>query len=406
MTLPASHYLEGIRVLDLTSFLAGPYGSQILADAGAEVIKVEAPAGDSSRSMPPYFVGGQSVYFHTVNRNKRSVVLDLKRSEAVEAFFRLVEGSDVVIENFRPGVMDRLGIGLASLREQYPQLITCSISGFGGDGPHRDVPAYDAVIQAWTGGMSLTGHPGAPPARMGIPVGDLAAGMFGAMGILGALVRRGRTGQGDHVDVAMYDAQIALLGYQVSYYLHSGEVPGPQGAGHLSIPTYRTFLCADDAYVMVTANTERMWQGMCVALDVPDLVDDPRFVDNAARLTHQEELWPLLEASFRMVPSGEVVDRLRASSVPVAPVNDIARALADVQVAARAMVVDLARVDGEHVKVPGNPIKASGMRSEDAFRFPSMLGEDTRTMLRDVGGLSDAEVDALLVSGAAGESRG
>lgn len=405
MNLSSGEFLEGIRVLDLTSFLAGPYGTQVLADAGADVIKIESPSGDSSRAIPPHFVGGESVYFHTVNRNKRSVVLDLKQSEAVQAFRRLAAGSDVIVENFRPGVMERLGIGLAALRAENPALVTCSISGFGADSPHRDVPAYDAVIQAWSGGMSLTGHPGAPPARMGIPIGDLAAGMFGALGILGALVRRGKTGVGDHVDVAMYDAQIALLGYQVAYYLHSGEVPGPQGAGHLSIPTYRTFLCSDNVYVMVTANTERMWQGLCAAVDAPELVDDPRFVDNAARLEWKAELWPLLEAAFLRIPSKEIIRRLRSSSVPVAPVNDIGSALKDVQVAARRMVVDLVGSGDHHVQVPGNPIKAEGMRDEALFTFPSELGADTRAVLHEVGGLSEAEVIELLESGAAIERR-
>lgn len=395
-------FLHGVRVLDMTTFLSGPFGTQIFSDMGAEVIKVEARAGDSSRHIPPHFVSGASAYFHAINRNKKSVQIDLKNDEGVEVFLSLVEKSDIVIHNFRPGVMDRLGLTQARLEERREGLITCSISGFGEYGPRRDIPAYDAMIQAWAGGMSLTGHPGMPPARMGLPIGDLAAGLYAAIGCVAALSSKRQNGKGAHIDVSMYDCQLALLVYQAAYFMISNEVPGPQGSGHLSIPTYRSFLCGDDAYVMVTANTERMWQAMCDVLALENLKSDPRFATNALRLENARRLWGILEPAFSARPSGELVEALLAAGVPAARVNNIAEALADEQAVARNMVVTLATHDDSAIKVVGNPIKSEGMRPDEDFAAAAPLGADTCSILQSLAGLSSDELNRLQSAGIVG----
>lgn len=395
-------FLEGVRVLDLTTFLSGPFGTQLLSDLGAEVIKVEARAGDSSRHIPPHFVSGASAYFHAVNRNKKSVQIDLKAEQGIETFLKLVASSDMLIHNFRPGVMDRLGLTVERLEETNPKLVSCSISGFGETGPRKNIPAYDAMIQAWAGGMSLTGHPGAPPSRMGIPIGDLAAGMYAALGCVAALAASRQSGVGAHVDVAMFDSQLALLVYQAVYYSISKEVPGPQGAGHLSIPTYRSFLCGDGAHVMVTANTEGMWRALCQVLHLEEVIDDERFATNAVRLQNSRELWAILEPAFGQRTSGEIVEELLAAGVPAARVNSVADALSDEQTRARNMMVRLPTHDGEAVEVPGNPIKSAGARPDDEFRAAAPLGADTSRVLQQLAGLSETEVSALQEAGVVG----
>src|SRR5919199_2856615 len=277
--------LAGIRVLDLTQVISGPYATQILGDLGADVIKVEPPQGDLARTMPPHFVGPDSVYYVAVNRNKRSLAVDLKRPEGLDLVRRLALASDVVVENFRPGVLDRLGLPLDALRAAHPGLIWCSVSGFGQDGPYRDKPAYDMIVQALSGGMSLTGEPGGPAVRSGLPIGDIAAGLYAVVAILAALRRRDRTGRGDVIDIAMLDCQAAMLTYQAAYYLHSGRVPGRQGSGHDSIPTYRSFATRNGVEIVVTAISERMWRNLARALGLEALVEDPRFRTNRDRYT-------------------------------------------------------------------------------------------------------------------------
>ena len=395
-------FLDGVRVLDLTTFLSGPFGTQLLSDLGAEVIKVEAAAGDSSRHIPPHFVSGASAYFHAVNRNKSSIQLDLKSKKGIEVFLSLVQKSDIVIHNFRPGVMDRLGLTVQRLQEVNPRIVSCSISGFGEYGPRKNIPAYDAMIQAWAGGMSLTGHPDSPPSRMGLPIGDLAAGMYAALGSVAAHLSSRATGRGSHIDVAMFDSQLALLVYQAVYYMISHEIPGPQGAGHLSIPTYRSFLCGDDAYVMVTANTEGMWKAMCATLGLDELVEDERFLSNASRLENAKELWALLEPAFASRVSVELAEELLAAGVPAARVNSVADALEDEQTRARNMIVSLPTHDGGSVDVPGNPIKSAGARPDAEFVAANPLGTDTATLLQQLIGLTPEEIAELQDSGAVG----
>ncbi|MGF6504955.1 CaiB/BaiF CoA transferase family protein [Paraburkholderia sp. 32] len=381
--------LSGVRVLDLTQFLSGPFGTQILGDLGAEIVKIEPPGGELARGVPPHFVEGDSAYYLAVNRNKKSVVIDLKTEKGTELVRELAAHFDVLVENNRPGVMERLGLGEAELRARNPRLVYCSISGFGQTGPDSDLPAYDMIVQAMSGGMSLTGEPGRASVRAGIPIGDLAAGMYGVMGILAALVERQTSGEGRFVDVSMLDAQIAMLCYQGAYYLLSGDVPEPQGRGHDSIPTYRAFECGDGVSLVVTANTERMWADLCKAVGLPHLVHDPRFKDSATRLVNKVPLWEILEARFRDEPAQSWLESLNSASIPAALVKTVDKALNASQVAHRDMVVELRSRAGSHVRVPGNPIKFDDPGHADAS-YPPHLGEHTNVVLGEYIGL-DAE---------------
>lgn len=390
--------LAGVRVLDFTQFLSGPYGVQMLGDLGAEIIKVESPAGDLSRTVPPHFIRGDSAYFHTINRNKKSIVVDLKNENAPELVRSLMDQCDIVMENFRPGVLSRLGIDREVEMERRPELIWASISGFGQTGPLRDLTAYDMIVQALSGTMSLTGERGGAPVRTGLPIGDLAAGLHAVVGVLAALNRRTHEGVGDYVDISMLDCLVSMVDYQATYYLESGEVPGAQGSGHDSIPTYRMFEAGDGRSIVTTANTERMWQAMARVLGHPELIDDPRFVLNPDRLRNKEALWEIIEPAFLTRPADEWVELFNEASIPVGTVNDLAAALNQPQVAARNMVVSLSGDDGSTVRTVGNPIKLASL-PEDQNSFPPALGQDGPTILHTLLGLDETQVDALLQNG-------
>jgi crotonobetainyl-CoA:carnitine CoA-transferase CaiB-like acyl-CoA transferase len=400
---PAPGALAGLRVLDMTQFLSGPYCTQVLADLGAEVIKLEAPEGDLARHIPPHFVAGDSVYFHAVNRNKRSVVLNLKDPQGVALARRLIAGVDVVIENYRPGVLDRLGLSASAIRAEDPRLIWCSISGFGQDGPYRDKPAYDMIVQALSGGMSLTGEPGRTAVRAGIPLGDIAAGLYAGIAVLAALNRRHATGRGEMIDVSMLDCQAAMLVYQMAYHLHAGVVPGPQGAAHESIATYRSFLAGDGVQVVVCANTERMWKGLCSALGLPHLTGDPRFLTNRERFANRDALAPLLEAAFLSAPAADWVARLEAEQVPVAVVQTLDRVAGDPQIRHRGMVAALGEGDRQ-VRVMGNPLQMQET-GRGGTAFPPALGQDTAAVLADLAGLDGDEIARLQAAGVIAASR-
>jgi len=386
--------LSGVRVLDMTQFLSGPFGTQILADLGAEVIKLEAPQGDLARHIPPYFVGNDSIYYLSINRGKRSIVVDMKSAAGIALVHDLVLASDIVIENFRPGVLDRLGLSAAQLRESKPGLIWCSISGFGQTGPYRDKPAYDMIVQALSGGMSLTGETGGRPVRAGIPLGDLAAGMYAAIAVLAALHRRNDTGRGEYIDIGMLDCQAAMLCYQGAYFLHSGNVPGRQGRGHDSIATYRTFTASDGVDVVVTANTDRMWVGLCAALGRPDLSEDARFLSGQLRYDNREQLWPLLDQAFLKHTADEWVPVLEREGIPVGVVNSLDRVMADPQIKARDMVIGLAAEDGREVRVMGNPIRLQEANASTPH-YPPALGENSHAILTDVLGLDTSKIASL-----------
>jgi CoA:oxalate CoA-transferase len=388
--------LHGIRVLDLTTFLSGPFATQILADLGADVIKVESVEGDSSRAIPPHHVAGQSVYYLSTNRGKRSIVLDLKTSRGPALAQRLVLQSDVVFENFRPGVAARLGLDRETLRKRKESLIWTSITGFGPAGEWSDRPAYDMIVQALSGVMSLTGHEGAPAARLGIPAGDTVAGLFGVIGTLAAIHERRRTGLGAIVDVSMLDSMLSMLSYQAAYASHTGVAPKPQGAAHDSIATYRSFTGSDGREFVVTANTERMWRAMCEQLSVPHLVDDPRFETARSRQENRAELGAILDAAFLTAPSTEWVDRLVAAQVPAAPIKNVSEALADAHSQNRGMLIPLNDGDtGEGFVGMATPLEFDGARLTSE-RYPPRLGDSSVEVLRGVLDLSSAEIDDLL----------
>jgi CoA:oxalate CoA-transferase len=303
-----------------------------------------------------------------------------------------------VLENFRPGVAARLGLAYETLKVANPKIVVCAISGFGQTGPYRDRPAYDIIVQAMSGGMSMTGELGGKPVRAGIPLGDLSAGLYAVIGALAAVERVRHEGVGAYIDVSMLDCQIAMLVYQAAYHLIAGEIPGPQGREHVSFPTYRAFRCADGIEIVVAANTERMWSDLCAALGCVELPADPRFRLNEDRLRHRAALTPLLKAAAAKVQSDELLAKLAAAQVPAGPINTLDRALADPQVRHRDMVVELTDRDGDSVRVAGTPLKFEG-RSSLEHVYPHRLGADTADILRELLDLSEDEVARLAKQG-------
>lgn len=385
--------LAGYKVIDLTTFLSGPYCTQVLADLGADVVKIEPPQGDSSRHIPPHFVGDDSAYYLAINRNKRSISVDLKSPEGLALVRSLIAKADVVVDNYRPGVLARLDLDPAALTKADPALIWASISGFGQTGPWRDRPAYDMIVQAEAGVMSLTGEPGQPSVRLGIPAGDTVAGLYATIAINAALAERERTGLGRVIDVSMLDCQLAMLSYQSAYALIGGVTPQPQGARHDSIPTYRAFVAGDGRQIAVTANTTRMWVDLCAALELPELPDDPRFANGALRLENREALWALLEPAFLARDAAEWITRLEDADVPVALIKTVPEALNDARASGRGMITAMTGPDGQTVEVVGNPIKIADA-PQSADRYPPALGCDVEEVLQDWLGQSPAKAVA------------
>jgi len=393
--MTSSKPLEGYRILDMTTFLSGPFCTQILADLGAEVVKLEAPEGDSSRHIPPYFVGEDSAYFLGINRGKKSIAVNMKLPRGLALARDLIAKSDVVIENYRPGVAARIGLDVAEIRARLPALVWASVSGFGQDGPLSDRPAYDMIVQALSGVMSLTGESGRPAVRLGIPAGDTVAGMYVAIAVNAALAHRERSGKGCHIDISMLDCQLAMLSYQSTYALVAGITPQRQAARHDSIPTYRSFVGGDGRELVITANTERMWRGLCQALGLDGLPADSRFSSGDKRLANREALWDLLEKAFLARPAADWIEPLAVNGVPVALIKTVPEALDDARESGRGMIMPLRKGDGTAIEVVGNPIKFVGM-PETAAEYPPGLGADAHAVLNAWLDMDDAHIEQLL----------
>jgi crotonobetainyl-CoA:carnitine CoA-transferase CaiB-like acyl-CoA transferase len=398
-----SHPLEGVRILELGQIIAGTYGCQVLSDLGAEVIKIETPDGDLGRipSVAPY--RGLSGLFLTFNRNKQSVVINLKNAAGRQLFYDLVKVSDVVLDNFRPGVLERLQIDYPTLSEINPRIIQCSVTGFGGEGEYADYPALDLNIQAISGHMAITGEPERPPVRVGIPLADISGGIYSAKGILAALYDRERTGKGRYIEVSMFDNMLHLMTYIGTMWLTAGVVPQPPGSAHdYSVP-WQAF-ATSDGYIVVATRQEVFWRKLCTILDHPDLATDPRFDGNANRVKNRAVLVPQLEEIFRTRSSADWLQRLRTADVPAAPVNNVDAAFAEPPVEEREMIVEYDHPQVGKVRLPGNPIKMSGM-GETISRPAPMLDEHTDTVLQTLLRLSAEEIAALRKDGAIGEAK-
>jgi CoA:oxalate CoA-transferase len=371
--------LAGTFVVDLTRVLAGPYCTMVLADLGARVVKVEAPErGDDARQIGP-FVGGVSAYFVSLNRGKESIALDLRDGPDRAVFELLLARADVLVENFRPGVMERLGFGFSSLQARFPRLVVASTSGFGQTGPYARRPAYDVVVQAMGGIMSLTGQPGGPPTRVGTSTGDITAGLFTAIGVLAALVERARGGRGRHVDVAMLDCQVATLENAIARFAATGEIPGPIGSRHPSITPFQAFRTRD-GWLVVAAGNDPLFAKLAAALGRPELASDPRFRTNDDRTRNVSALAAELEPAFAARPSAEWLAAFEAAGIPCGPMNDVAAVLSDPQVRARNMIVSGEDPAAGRFSLAGNPVKLSGVE-DPATRPPAPRVDEHRAKL-------------------------
>jgi crotonobetainyl-CoA:carnitine CoA-transferase CaiB-like acyl-CoA transferase len=391
--------LSGLTVVDLTRVLSGPYCTMMLGDMGARVIKIEQPGrGDDTRAWGPPFVAGESAYFLSINRNKESLTLDLKNPASWRILESLLDRADVLVENFRPGTLDRLGLSYAEVARRWPRLVYCSISGFGHTGPRRAEPGYDAVIQAEGGLMSITGAADGPPFRLGVAIADIVSGMFAAQGITLALLARERTGRGQQVDVGMLDATAALLTYQAGIFFATGNTPGRMGNRHPTIVPYETFPASDGDFVVAVGNDEQ-WRRFCGAIGARDLEDDERFATNRGRVSHYDVLRPRLAEKLRERPRAAWVDALKAAGVPCGAVREVSEVLQDEHLKARHMIESVEHAVAGAVTVLGVPMKLSD--TPGAVRTaPPALGQHTDRILRDDLGLGDREIAGLRASGA------
>ena len=393
---PTPRALEGVRVLELANYIAGPYCGMVLADLGAEVIKIENPAGgDFSRLTSP-FVEGESAGFMALNRNKKSLALDLKAERGRAIFLELVRRADVLIENFRPGTMEDLGLPYTLLAEVNPRLIYSAATGFGQTGPYRQRAALDLVVQGMSGLMSITGEPGRPPVKIGVPIADLAAALFGANAILAALYSRDRTGEGQQIDISLLESAIALEAWETSGYLATGVVPEPLGSAHRVSAPYQAIRTAD-GYITVGATTPRNWTAFCLAMDLQDLEHDERFANVAARRARYQELAALIEELTMTLPSEHWYRLLETAGVPCGVLNRIDQVIADEHVQARGFVVDLPHTKLGTVRATGSPMRLSGTPVRLDHAGP-LLGEHTAEVLAELG-LPPEEVDALFQAG-------
>ncbi len=389
--------LEGVRVVDLSRVLAGPYCTMMLGDLGAEVIKVESPEGDEARQWGPPFAGGESAYYLCVNRNKKGITINLK-TEAGQGLLReLVQRSDILVENFRVGTMERWGLGYEALKELNPALVYCAITGFGPTGPYKDQAGYDFIVQAMGGIMSITGEPEGPPMKVGVAIVDITAGLFAAVGILGALRERDHSGLGQRIDVSLLEAQVAWLANVGSNYLVSGQRPRRYGNAHASIVPYETFK-ARDSYIAIGVGNDRQWQRFCQLLGREELAHDPRFATNPRRVENREVLIPILQEIIATRDGEEWLRLIREADIPCSPINTIDRVFQDPQVLHREMVVEIPHPTACKVKLAGIPFKLSRTPARIS-RHPPLLGEHTAEVLADILGYGADRIASLREQG-------
>ena len=387
------HALDGMKVIDLTRVLGGPYATQILADHGAEVIKIESQAGDEVRGWGPPFARGMASYFINVNRNKKSIILDLSIDEGRAVLLRLLEDADVLIDNFKTGTLEKWGIGYhAVLQKRFPRLIHCRISGFGEAGPLGGAPGYDAVIQAMTGMMSINGMAETGAVRLGAPIVDMGTGLYCVIGILMAMQERHRSGLGQYIDMTLYDSALALMHPHNANYFLSGKPGKASGNSHPNISPYDKFATATNE-IFVGIGNNRAFHRFCAALGVSEVVDDPRFADNADRVVNRAALTEILEAALAKVDGAAFAETLLAAGVPAGPVRNVEEALNHPQTAAREMVVEKGGYQGM-----ASPVKFSRSRDVGVAQLPPHLGQHSVEVLRDAG-FDAAEIDTLLASG-------
>tara|TARA_X000000368_G_scaffold338634_1_gene276650 strand:- start:63 stop:1271 length:1209 start_codon:yes stop_codon:yes gene_type:complete len=377
--------LNGVKVIDLTHMLAGPYAGMVLADLGAEVVKVEPlGSGEMTRGLlkndPDYSFKNFGAYFLTLNRNKKSVSIDLKNKKGLEVFYDLVRSADIVLNNFSAGVVSKLKIDFENLSAINPKIITCSITGFGETGPHSTRPAYDQIVQAYSGGMSITGKDAKSPTRAGIPIGDLGSGLYSVIGILSALYSREKTQKGQHIDLSLLDVQISLLTYMATMQTLSGIDPEPIGNAHFVHVPYNSFTTSD-GFVVIAVITDEFWKSLKSVVNV-DSLDDPKFDSSIDRLKNQSFIENELNKALSTQTSDHWIEKLNKAKVPCGPINKFSDALNDEQVKHRNMIVEVEHPDGGFVKMPGNPVKMS-YTNEESYSSPPHLGTNTREILKN-----------------------
>ncbi|HDL89755.1 MAG TPA: CoA transferase [Thermodesulforhabdus norvegica] len=390
--------LAGVKVLDLSRVLAGPYCSMMLGDLGADVIKVERPkVGDETREWGPPEAGGESAYYLCVNRNKRSITVDLKSPEGQEIIRRLAKRSDIVLENYKVGTLQRFGLGYEDLKRVNPSIIYCSITGFGQNGPYKDRPGYDFIIQGMGGIMSITGEPDGPPMKVGVAIVDITAGLFACSAILAALYHREKTGKGQYIDIALLDAMVAWLANVGSNYLVSGEIPKRYGNAHPNIVPYEPFKTKDGTYINIGVGNDRQWKKFCEIAGLEHLADDPRFATNPQRVIHRKELIPIIAEKMLERTADEWLSELEKNKIPCGPINTLDRVFSDPQVLARQMVVEVPHPTASSVKLVASPMKLSETPCT-VERHPPLLGEHTDEVLKEIG-YSDDDIRQLREKG-------
>ncbi len=386
--------LQNIVVLDLTRVLAGPYCSMILANLGADIIKVERPgSGDDSRSFGPY-KNGESAYFVSINRGKRSIVIDLKKEEGKKLVKEFAGKADVILENFRPGTMEKLGLSYEELAKINPGIIYGAVSGFGHTGPYSRKPAYDMIAQSMSGIMSITGEPGKAPVRIGSSIGDIVGGMFLCIGVVSALYDRTITGKGQKVDVAMLDGQIAVLENAIARYSLTGEIPGPLGSRHPSITPFEAFK-TKDSWVVIACGNQDIWERFCRVSNREDLLKDPDFSTNELRTSNYQKIKPIMDSLIGQKTTGQWLELLEKNGVPASPINTIDKIIDDPQVKARKMIMNVLQPGMGELHVAGNPVKMSRMLEETVSGNAPRLGQHTDLLLKSYLGYDEDRINAL-----------